>query len=235
MLLEASTTLPELECFPLPLGLETSGALAIGHLDADGRPDMVIGADFVYVIDGDCNEKRDGDNDAQTFGPVIDMKGRYGPNSIVLAELDGVAGMEIITVDRDSKNLYVFDAQGTVLPGWPRQLINWVWSTAAVGDLDGDGDLEIVVNDLSGYTYAFHHDGTEVADGDSNPATYGVIAPRRSSNGIFESFGRTSPALVDVDGDGKVEILFGSKFQNGSANEYFYALKGDGSGTNAAG
>lgn len=230
-----STTLPELECFPLPLGLETSSALAIGHVDADGRPDMVIGADFVYVIDGDCTEKIDGDNDAQTFGPILDLKGRYGPNSIVLAELDGVAGQEIITIDRDAQKLYVLSALGEPLPGWPVVLNNWAWATAAVGDLDGDGDLEIVVNDLSGYTYAFHADGTEVADGDNNPATFGVIAPRRSSNGVLESFGRTSPALVDVDGDGAVEILFGSKFQNALASDFFYALKGDGSGANAAG
>lgn len=233
--LEVSTTLPELPCFPLPLGLETSSALAIGHVDGDGRPDMVIGADFVYVIDGDCKEKRDGDGDAQTFGPVLDTEGRYGPNSIVLAELDGVAGQEIVTVDRDTQNLYVLDGLGQPLPGWPVHLLNWAWGTAAVGDLDGDGDLEIVINDLSGYTYAFHHDGSEVADGDANPSTFGVIAPRRSSGGVLEAFGRTSPALVDVDGDGRAEILFGSKFQSALANDYFYALEGDGSGANAVG
>ncbi len=243
--LAASTNPPEISCFPLPLGLETSGALAISDVDDDGVRDMVIGAETVYLIDGECQEPLDGDDDAQTFGPIYDTSARFEPSSITLGDLDpNRRGLEIVAMNRDTRELLVLDDQGNVLPGWPRTLANWAWSTAAIGDVDGDGtptapDNEVVINDLSGYTYAFHHDGTEVADGDGNASRVGVIAPRRQQDvggtTYTEFFGRTSPALFDVDGDGSLEILFGSKYQNSNAPEYFYALRTDGSGTNAPG
>jgi hypothetical protein len=234
-----STAPPELDCFPLPLERETSGSLAVGHLDTDGILDMVVPSQWVYGIDGSCREKVDGDNDSQTFGPISALGGKYGPAGIALGNLDGQPGLEIVASSWDTKELYVFDARGELLPGWPRALIQRTWTTPVLGDLDGDGDLEIVVNDTAGYTYAFHHDGSQVADGDGDPTTVGVIVPRRSTTiptgTLNEAFGRTTPALFDVDQDGSQEILFGSKFQNPEAQEFFYAWNGDGSGTQAPG
>ncbi|RKZ14762.1 hypothetical protein DRQ53_10745 [bacterium] len=237
----ATVTYPaEISCFPVRMGLETSGALAVGTVDHDFEPELVVGSDYVYVIDGNCTEKIDGDGDSQTLGPINDLAGQYQPSDIALGDLfKDELGMEIVAHDRDTKLLYVFDDLGNVMPGWPQALINWAWSAPVIGDVDGDGDLEIVINDISGYTYAFHHDGTEVADGDANGSTNGVIAPRRSQDiggTIYhESFGRCTPALFDVDGDGAREILFGSKFQSDILAEFFYALKADGSGQNAIG
>jgi hypothetical protein len=231
----ASTAPPEMSCFPLPMGLETSGDLAVGHLDSDGVLDMVIPSDLVYVLDGNCQEKLDGDDDSQTFGPISSLGEQFGPASIALGNLAPDPGLEIVASSWKTNEIYVFNEDGTVLPGWPVTLQAKNWSTPVLGDVDGDGDLEIIVNDTAGYTYAFHHDGTEVADGDSNPATLGVIAPRRSQSGTNESFGRTTPALYDVDGNGTLEILFGTKFQNASLNEQYFALLTDGSGGNAAG
>ncbi len=234
-----STSPSEILCFPLPIGLESSSDLAIGPVDGDGVLDMVIGAEHLYIVDGACLEKADGDGVSQTIGPVNAIEGRFGPAAVTLAQLSGSPGMEIVAHDRLTRLLYVFDGGGNVLPGWPVQLQSWAWASPVVGDLDADGDLEIVTCDIAGYTYAFHHDGTEVADGDANPATIGPIAPRRRQDvgGTLytESFGKATPALYDVDGDGALEILFGSKYQNNAAPEYFYALKTDGTGGNAAG
>ncbi len=231
-ILTASTSPPEICDFPLPMGQESSGSLAVHDVDGDGVLDMIIGSDKVYGIDGLCREKLDGDSNSQTFGPITGTAGKYTPAGIAIGDLGGPSTVpEIVASSWGTSELYVFDAMGSVLPGWPRLLQNKNWTTPALGDLDGDGKLEIVLNDVAGYTYAFHQNGTEVADGDANPGTIGPIAPRRSA----ESFGRTSPALYDVDGDGKLEILFGSKFQTAGVNEFFYALKADGSGANAPG
>jgi hypothetical protein len=235
-----STYPPEVGCFPLRIGLETSGALAVGTIDHDFTPDLVVGADYIYAIDANCTEKLDGDGDSQTIGPINSLAGQYQPGGIALGDLvKDELGQEIVAHNRDTRELFVLDDEGNPLPGWPVVLEGWAWATPALGDVDGDGDLEVVVNDISGYTYAFHHDGTEVADGDNDPTTFGVIAPRRSQDvdgTIYtEFFGRSSPALFDVDGDGAREILFGSKYQNAAAPEYFYALNADGSGTNAPG
>ena len=60
----------------------------------------------------------------------------------------------------DSGVAWVLSRLDLRMEGWPR------------------GDEEIVVHSLNGVIWAFHHDGTEVRDGDSNPATVGVFFDR---------------------------------------------------------
>jgi hypothetical protein len=59
-------------------------------------------------------------------------------------------------------------------------------------DLDGDGDLDLLVNSLGGGTRSFHNDGkgrfTEV------------------DMGFFRNTGATSMALADVEGDGDLDL-----------------------------
>ena len=66
--------------------------------------------------------------------------------------------------------------------------------------------LEIVIFVLVGaYLYGFHHDGTEIVDGDLNPGTQGVIkhGPTAYSYG--------TPALADLNGDGRPEVIAGMR------------------------
>ncbi|MDH3198868.1 MAG: FG-GAP-like repeat-containing protein, partial [Candidatus Krumholzibacteria bacterium] len=58
-------------------------------------------------------------------------------------------------------------------PAWPLELLLETVSSVVVGDIDGDGDLEIVVGDQ--YVYAWHHDGLELIDGDGDALTWGVL------------------------------------------------------------
>ncbi len=68
------------------------------------------------------------------------------------------------------------------------------WSTAAaLADLDGDGNLDLLVNALGGGTRLFFNDGkghfTEAAD-----------------SGLVRRHGAMSLALADVDGDGDLDL-----------------------------
>ena len=75
-------------------------------------------------------------------------------------------------------------------------------ATPCVGDIDGDGIVEIVLQTLDGALYAVHPDGAEVTDGDSNPATLGVLVPPSAGAG-------GQPILADLNGDGAMEIVRG--------------------------
>ena len=202
----------------------------MGDVDGDGRLEIVLGADEVYVWTASGGELRDGDHNAQTFGPLTNLAGTFGPGGVALANLDGVPGMEIIVADSKAgqQKLHIFRKDGTELPGWPKPLLSWCWTTPAIGDVDGDGQPEIVVNDIAGRTYVWHVNGTELRDGDNNPSTDGVFVVRA---GAQYEYAFCSPALYDVDRDGRKDIVFGSKL-SGVAN-YLYAYRYD--GTQAAG
>jgi hypothetical protein len=93
------------------------------------------------------------------------------------------------------------------MPGWPHSTIDFVRAGVVIGDIDGDHQPEIVAVDQDAYLYAWHVNGTEVIDGDSNPAT----------NGVFKRLPDTSqwqyqmPALADIDNDGKQEVIIATQ------------------------
>ncbi|HEU4725887.1 MAG TPA: C25 family cysteine peptidase, partial [Candidatus Eisenbacteria bacterium] len=85
--------------------------------------------------------------------------------------------------------------------GWPAEFGQPTSSNVCLGDLDGDGHPELVVG--ADYLYAFHADGTEVRDGDANPATVGIFST------LLHNIA-SSPAIADVDLDGTPEIIAAS-------------------------
>jgi hypothetical protein len=94
--------------------------------------------------------------------------------------------------------VFVLKTDGSAAPGWPRKFNSDISGSIAVGDLDGNGDLELVVSEWSGDVWALNHDGT-------------TMWTRWFQNGL--SFG-PSPALGDLDDDGKLEVVIPSKNRN---------------------
>jgi len=104
-----------------------------------------------------------------------------------------------LTVDDFMKDKIVVTVARDLQDGWPQFIKNSVFiSSPSLGDLDNDGDLEIIVvsweNDLSIKVYAWHHDGSLV---NGWPITLDCVLP--------SLFG--SPSLGDLDNDGDLEII----------------------------
>ncbi len=77
---------------------------------------------------------------------------------------------------------------------WPKDTGAPVNSSPVLGDLDGDGVLEIIVGSDNHKVYAWKPDGTLMPGW---PVTTGDSV-------------RSSPALADLDGDGRLDVIVGS-------------------------
>jgi hypothetical protein len=207
---EGTTSLPMAEGYPLGVGASSNVSPTIGFFDGDKLPEVVTGGSEVHIFTADGNEYMDGDQDARTFG-VFSNTGVgpfWSPPAVADMDLDGRA--EIVTVGYGNGWLYVWDRTGEVKPGWPQDINLSGGSNpacigaAALGDVDGDLDLELFIN-VGAHTFGFHHDGTEVVDGDGNPGTNGIFLT------MGTAFNFSTPAIADVDNDGQLEIIVGSR------------------------
>lgn len=55
--------------------------------------------------------------------------------------------------------MHAADACGREPAGWPKFTGQWVVATTAVGDVDGDDKLDVVVNSRAGWLYAWNTEG----------------------------------------------------------------------------
>jgi len=224
---EANTTTipPQLTGWPNMLGMESSSSPKIADIDGDSQPDVVIGAEYIYAWHGNGIELRDGDSKPLTWGVFTTDGGDFSPSSVALAEIDENPGAEIVGASWKTDSIYIFDRDGNTMAGWPKATIYnnkhyHCWASPVVDDFDGDGDMEIIAYSVKGIVYAWHHDGTEVRDGDGNPVTDGVFYVTTPGQSLWSL---STPALADIDEDGIVELVVCAP------DDSIYCLNDDGS------
>ena len=145
-----------------------------------------------------------------------------GEASPIMIDMDGDTVFELVVAD-GSGRVHVLNGNGQELPGFPVQtdvregpqatrafqdiaaLHDVIIATPAAGDLDGDGDVEVVVAGIYGGVYAWHHDGSVVSG-----FPQGIIerGPSEITNAfLYDNGFAGAPALYDLDGSGTLEIV----------------------------
>lgn len=211
----ASTNAPNHSIFPIPMGRNTPSSVALEYIYSAQQMDIVAGSDVLYLLHADGSAPVDADGSGATQGDFT-TRGSYYAAGPSVANLDGT-GWSIIAPAWDSSGVYVFDKAGQVRPGFPVVgPAGGIWSSVACGDVDGDGKLEMFWGSNDRQFYGVRSNGTEIIDGDANPSTKGVFKL------LGQQYNYGTPAVADIDGDGKCEILMGG------FDGTLYAWKGNG-------
>jgi hypothetical protein len=205
---------------------------AIADIDGDGHQEVVFsGFDHsLHVVDGRTGVAKPGWPkmfcDTSFSSPALyDIDGD-GLRDILIGSDSAIGGDTVggyvCSGTEDVKgHLWAFRWNGTLLPGFPKQFTDQIiQSSPVVGDIDGDGDPEIVHGTGSFYSgdtprlYAWELDGTAVSGWPVNTTTIGRILG--------------SPALADLNGDGVPEVVVTAVKTVGSLH-YVAAYYGNGS------
>jgi outer membrane protein assembly factor BamB len=185
---------------------ELIGAPVIADVDNDNQYEVVVSSadvpyfDCLNVYGAGCDNRLyvlNGQNGNTEWSQGVNY-GIYA--SAAVANLDNDDNLEIIVVTNDGPdfhnyrntsigrgNMYSFDG-GSSTQQWNFNLGAKVWSSPAIADIDGDGELEIVVGDYGGIVHIIDEQGNQ--EWTRNVGSYMA----------------GSPALGDLDGDGVLEM-----------------------------
>jgi outer membrane protein assembly factor BamB len=157
-------------------------AVAVGDLDGDGNLETVSATEDFFVIV----------RDARTGAERWRWKGQ-GPIdqtcSFALADFGKTGGLDILTGDFSGQVYRLHEGQAV----WSVSVGGGVVQGPSVGDVDGDGRLEVL---------ACCRDNRLVCLADSGEQKWDFKT---------QAAPLTTPALGDVDADGQVEIVFTAK------------------------
>jgi hypothetical protein len=166
--------------FSEPVGCTAATA---GDATGDGNADVIVGT--YNATNGNTSGGAIVVYDPQTFGPAkarVNVPGTNAVTDVAYGDVDRDGRPEIIAIT--SVDAFVYDA-ATLTLEW--SALGKGGSKVALGDLEGDGGIEIIVNGSYGH----------VLDAQAQIEKWGYVG----------GFGR-SMAVGDVDQDGKAEIVF---------------------------
>ncbi|MCB1565449.1 MAG: VCBS repeat-containing protein [Rhodanobacteraceae bacterium] len=178
----------------IPSSGQNALALALGDVDGDGDLDLVSGNAF------DTNRlyRNDGSGGFTANGTVTDDSDLTA--ALLMADVDGDGDLDLIAGNQfgDFNRVYLNDDGlgaswiGSDLPGSDSQDT----TSLALGDVDGDGDPDLIVGNQAATHRLYRNDGSG-----------GFTA---NGNVTDDAHVTTALQMFDVDGDGDLDLIAGN-------------------------
>ena len=225
---------------------------AVGDIDGDGQNEIIVASDEGKVPAG-CPYPLEWPQD-YCGGTVYAMRPdgtwlsgfpyftwQAIQSQPALADLNADGHLDIIfgsgtyyaadqSFYRDTFKVFAIDYRGQNLTGWPVDIDGVANSEPAIGDLNGDGSLDVVMGTSNyycnqttcgglrlghniGYVYALRNNGQT------------LWPPRQMRTSYDNQYGPIqSPMIADYDNDGQMEIIYSVQWEvqiiNGATGNY---------------
>ncbi|MCK4979184.1 MAG: T9SS type A sorting domain-containing protein, partial [Candidatus Delongbacteria bacterium] len=141
--------------------------------------------------------------DASSVDGWPQTTGQWIFGTVSLGDIDQDGSIDVVIGDQVSSGtpmdyIYAWDSSGNDIAGFPAGPTNAIYSQIGIADLDGDDNVELMIDDNNfGFGYnAYNHDGTQCVDW---PLACGTVWSS-TTMGITPVFG-------DVDNDNELEII----------------------------
>lgn len=186
-----------LDGWPQRLDYIPASEVAVGDINGDGTPEII--AESYYSL-----------NVLSSLGPMMPgfpfIPGNdrvFSYSAPVLADIDQDGEREIIFGDHSNTppfdgKLYILKSDGTHFPNWPRSTANGIYAPPAIGDIDGDGTLDVSVGEYGAGSGIYKLYAWNGLTGENLPG-FPVLGLNNINSQVI---------LADLDGDGEIELMF---------------------------
>ena len=220
----------------LPFTVGGTASLAFGDVDGDGDLDLVLGS-YLSPVGAQNRLLINDGTGAFTEQTGARLPMRQDPTtSIAFGDFDGDGDLDLVEGNGGSygsggwrNRLLVNDGSGVFTDVTTSQMPNVtdMTSALAVGDVDGDGDLDLVFG--NGY-----YDGLQCLEGEQNRLLVndgtGTFTDVTATQLPSDNTMTHGAAFGDVDGDGDLDLVFGNDNYSGGQDGQERLLLNDGTG-----
>ncbi|WP_439507045.1 beta strand repeat-containing protein, partial [Sediminibacterium sp.] len=180
-------------------------SVAIGDIDGDGKPDLVVANSASNTVSVFRNTSTSGSIGSGSFAAKVDFTTGDRPQSLAIGDLDGDGKPDLVIANLNSNTVSVFRntaSSGSINTNSFAAKVDFTTGvgsrSVAIGDLDGDGKPDLAVANVSSNTVSVFR----------NTATSGSINTNSFAAKVDFITGSSpqSVAIGDLDGDGKHDL-----------------------------